>query len=279
MFPHSLLCAGLAMLAPATAHAAAPACTPLPGLAPLITSEIGYLLFGEYHGTVEMPAVVADALCAASTTKRPLILGIEMDRANQPWMAAFLRSDGGEAARAALLTAPGWREEGGRSTEAILGLIDAARRMARDGHDIAIIAFDPVTIPGTSAAREAGMADLLRGALERRPGGLVVALTGGGHAGRLPWTSYTPNFDALGGLLPKNRSLSFAFARPGGNYWGCHAPDGKRDGCKPYAMSVREPVTPRGLRLDPTAREGFDGVYSSGSAYTPSRPAKRDTPA
>jgi hypothetical protein len=238
--------------------------------------EIDYLLFGEYHGTVEMPGIVADALCTAAATNRHLILGVEMDQANQPWLDKFVSSDGGPEARAALLAAPAWNEPGGRTTQAIVELIDFARRLARAGHEISIIAFDPVTISGTTAAREAGMSLLIRRAVERRPGSLAIALTGVGHAGRLPWASYTPPFDALGGLLPRHRLLTFAFARPGGSYWGCQSPDGRRDGCKPYAMPMREAVTPRGVRHDSAAREGFDGVYSPGSLYTASRPAKQN---
>lgn len=274
MLRHTLVFACLALAAPAMARAADPACAPLPGLAPLITSDIDYLLFGEYHGTVEMPGVVADALCTGLATRRPVILGIEMDQANQPWLNAYLAEDGGAEARAALLTAPGWAEPGGRATEAILALIDTARRSARAGRDVTLLAFDPMSISGTSATREAGMARLLRAAAERRPDSLVIALTGVGHAARSAWNSYTPPFDALGALLPRARTLTFAFARPGGGYWGCQAPDGTREGCKPYIMPVREPVTPRGVRLDSAAREGFDGIYSAGSAYRASRPAR-----
>jgi len=275
---HAFAFACLALALPAAARAADPACTPLPGLAPLITADVEYLLFGEYHGTVEMPGAVADALCSALATRRPVVLGIEMDQLNQPWLDAWLASDGGSEAKAALLAAPGWAESGGRTTEAILGLVDSARRLARAGRDVTLLAFDPVSISGTSAAREAGMARLLRAAAEGRPHSLVIALTGVGHASRTGWTSYTPPFDALGGLLPKARTRSFAFARPGGFYWGCQSPDGTRDGCKPYAMPVREPVAPRGVRLDPAAREGFDGIYSAGAAYTASRPARGAAP-
>ncbi|TGX46114.1 hypothetical protein E5A74_02815 [Sphingomonas naasensis] len=242
----------------------------------MITADVAYLLFGEYHGTVEMPGVVADALCSGLATRRPVILGIEMDQVNQPSLDAWLASDGGTDARAALLAAPAWSEAGGRTTEAILGLLDSARRLARAGRDVTLLAFDPVSISGTSAEREAGMARLLRVAVERRPNSLAIALTGVGHAGKTRWTSYGPPFDALGALLPGEKVLTFAFVRPGGSYWGCQSPEGKREGCKPYAMPVREPVAPRGVRRDSTAREGFDGIYSAGTAYTASGPAKGD---
>ncbi|MDG2532279.1 hypothetical protein P6144_01340 [Sphingomonas sp. HITSZ_GF] len=255
--------------------ALAPACTPLPGLDPLITPETQFVLFGEYHGTVEMPGAVADALCSAAATGRPLILGIEMHAGNQSALDTYLRSDGSDSARTALLEAPGWREEGGRTTGAILDLIEASRRLARSGRQVEILAFDPVeVVTGTSMEREAGMAERLRAAVARRPNGLAIVLTGVGHASREPWSSYTPPFPALGGLLPRDRSLVLAFARPGGSYWGCAAPDGTRDGCKPYAMPVREPVAPRGVRADPGLRAGYDGVYSAGAQYTPSRPAR-----
>lgn len=263
-----------ALLAASTPSVAELPCAPLPGIEAVVARpELRFLLIGEYHGTVEMPAVAGDAFCAAVATGRPTILGIEFLPENQLWLDAYLASDGGEAARAALREAPAWREAGGRATGAVLDLIERARLFARAGRLVSIVAFDIQPTPTLSPQREAGLAAGLANAQMRVPNSLVVALTGLGHADKEGWVSQSPPFLAAGGLLPATHTVSLAFARPGGRYWGCHAPDGDRTrGCTAYDMPVREPVAPRGITLDPRLRGGFDGVYSAGSAYMASEP-------
>lgn len=271
----------LQLLMTALGAAALPAgagCAELPGSRALVAESVDYVLVGEYHGTNEMPAMARDLACAAAATGRPLVVGIELAPANQAALDAYLRSDGSAPARAALVASPGWAEEGGRTTAAIVDLVEAARRIGRR-HPTTIVAFDAApTERGTSAAREKAMADTLAAAQRRVPGSLVVALTGAGHAGKSAWTSYDPPFPGAGQLLPPDRTIALTFARPGGHYWGCHAPDGDRTrGCTAYEMPAREPIVPRGITLDRTLRDGFDGVYSPGRRYTASAPGR--TPA
>jgi hypothetical protein len=264
----------LAMAALMAAAPAGAACPSLAGIdAVLARPGLHYLLFGEYHGTAEMPALVADALCSAAASGRPVVLGVEFDAGTQAALDAYLASDGGAKALAALLEAGIWSEEGGRTTRAIVELIEAARRLGKH-HKVAIVAFDTAPEPGTSANREAAMAETLRKAAERAPGTLVVALTGAGHAGKTAWTSYNPPFPSAGQLLPEGKTVALSFARPGGRFWGCRPADGGAPkGCKPYDMPVREPVAARGIVLDASIREGFDGIYSAGAQYSASEPA------
>jgi hypothetical protein len=248
-----------------TALALAAACPPLPGVdAVLARSTLTYLLFGEYHGTEEMPGVVADVLCHAKATGRPVALGIELPADAQPALDAFARSGD----RAALLAHPAWAEEGGRTTAAIFELLESARRLG-----VRAVAFDRLPSRDTSAEREQAMADMLSRAGANDT--LVVALTGVGHADKEGFTSRTPPILAAAGRLPQARTVSLTFARPGGAFWGCHSADGSPNrGCTSYPMPVREDVRPRGLVVDPAYRGGFDGFYSAGAQYTASRPAK-----
>jgi len=263
-----------ALLAASTPAIAQTPCAPLPGIEAVVARpDLRFLLIGEYHGTVEMPAVAGDAFCAAAETGRPVILGIEFLPENQPFLDAYLASDGGPAARAALFEAPNWREEGGRATGAVFDLIERARIFARAGRPVSVVAFDIQPTPTLSPQREAGLAAGLANAQMRVAGSLVVALTGLGHADKEGWISQSPPFLAAGGLLPGAHTVSLAFARPGGRYWGCHAANGDTaQGCTAYDMPVREPVAARGITLDPSLRGGFDGVYSAGAAYTASGP-------
>lgn len=257
--------------------AASPApCEPLPGMAAVLAVEqLEYLLIGEYHGTREMPEVASQAACSAVQSGRPVVLAIEFPPENQPHLDVFIRSDGKQLAVDALLKAPAWTEEGGRTTQAIVDLLESARLLRAAGKNVSVVAFDKVPTPIISKEREAAMAQALMEAQRRVPASLVIALTGAGHAGKTPWSSQNPPFASTGQLLPVERTLSFTFARPGGAYWGCSPPNGGTpEGCRAYEMPVREPVPPRGIRLDPTAREGFDGIYSAGRSYQASRPAR-----
>lgn len=244
--------------------AAAATCPHLPGIdAVLARPDLQFLMFAEYHGTVEMPAMVGDALCHAKASGRPVVLGVELPKSAQAALDRFAAD--GEAA--VLLREPAWREEGGRSSRAILDLIGTARRLG-----VKVVAFDAKPDGGVSPEREQAMADALEKA--GRDGSLVIALTGSGHADKEGFTSRTPPVLSAAGRLPAARTLSLAFTRPGGSFWGCRAANGGPDeGCKAYLMPAREPVRARGLALDPGYRGGFDGYYSAGAAYTASQPA------
>lgn len=252
-------------------------CAELPGADALVKRpEIEFVLVGEYHGTNEMPAVARDIACAATVVGRPLVFGVELTPVDQPALDAFMRSNGSPSARAALLASPGWCEKGGRTTAAIVDMLETLRRLGKR-HRLSVVAFDAApALKGTSAAREAAMAKVLKKTAAKQPGSLVVALTGAGHAGKSAWTSYDPPFAAAGQLLPPERTVALTFARPGGRYWGCHAPNGDSRGCTAYDMPPREPVAARGIRFDKSLREGFDGVYSAGGRYTASHPAVKE---
>jgi hypothetical protein len=244
--------------------AAAAACPPLPGINTVLgRPELQFILFGEYHGTVEKPGVVADALCHAKAARKRVVLGIELPVASQTALDAYAR-DGNEAR---LLRDQAWREEGGRTTRAILDLLRAARRLR-----VRTVAFDALPNGNISPEREQAMADNLAAAA--RSGALVIALTGVGHADKEGFTSRTPPVLTAAGRLPSERTLSLTFARPGGAFWGCNpADDRPNEGCKAYPMPVREAVRPRGIVLDGSYRGGFDGYYSAGAHYSASAPA------
>lgn len=249
-------------------------CAPLPGFeAVLERPGVRYVMFGEAHGTAEAPAVFGDAVCAAAA-KGPVTAALEFTPADQKALAAYMRSDGGPRAMAALLAAPAWADRGGRQSRALAELIERLRRLKAAGAQVTLLAFDAApTARGTSPAREEGMARALIEAAERRPGPVLV-LTGTGHADRTGWNG-PPPFRSAAQALPASQTLSLAFARPGGEYWTCRAPEGGGAAeCKAWPMPVREAVSPRGVRLDASAREGFDGAFSPGKTYTASPPAR-----
>lgn len=243
---------------------AAAACPPLPGIDALLARpKLHYLMLGEYHGTAEMPALVADTLCHAKASGKRVVLGIELPIATQAAIDRYART--GRVAD--LMTDPVWQEEGGRTTAAIRDLIVAARKL-----NVRIVAFDPNWKAGVLAEREQGIADALARVSKN---GFAIVLTGAGHADKEGFTSRTPPVASAAMRLPPEQTISLAFARPGGSFWGCEAANGApSDGCKLYPMPAREPVRPRGIVLDPGYRGGFDGYFSTGAAYSASHPAR-----
>src|SRR5256885_15904610 len=68
-----------------------------------LLSDAGLVMLGEIHGTVELPAFVADLTCRVASSGRPVRLGIELDADEQPQIDAFLASAGTPSDRAALV--------------------------------------------------------------------------------------------------------------------------------------------------------------------------------
>lgn len=272
----TILLSLLAMTAPASHEPAETACTPLPGVEALRDIQRpDFVIMGEAHGTTELPAAFADLVCAYAAAGTPLTVGLEFLPAEQPALDAYLASDGGEGAKAALLASPAWMIRDGRASQAIFGLIEALRKMKATHGNLAVVAFDhPSERPGTSAAREKGMADLLLAAKRGRPAAPMLALTGNGHAGKSEWKSLGPPFPAMSQLLPAERTIAVSFHVESGEIWSCWRETPESDEiCGPRPVRAQSESRPRGIEAG-SSRKGFDATLSVGSPFTASLPAK-----
>lgn len=261
--------------APVTATEA-PSYTPLPGARMLrYTIRPDFIIMGEAHGTAELPAAFADIVCAFAAMREPLTIGLEFLPSEQEALDAYLASDGSQDAKAALLASPTWSIRDGRASRAIFDLVELLRTLKAAHPDLAVVAFDhPSERPGTSAAREKGMADLLLAAKRARPAAPVIALTGNGHAGKSEWTSLGPPFPAMAQLLPQDSTVAISFDVPGGEIWACRRPaEGAPEECGARTITARGENGPRGLSMG-SSRKGFDATVSSGKAFSASPPAR-----
>lgn len=249
------------MLGPILAAALTAGCNAPTGAERLWTDPERRILFvGEVHGTREIPALAGALLCAAQQPGRPASLALEAPPAgNQPAIEAYLASDGGPAAVAALRQAPMWRDPIARGSEAVLQLVETARRMRAP-----VVLVDPVAAVGsTDGPREQAMADALARAAAK---GRVIALTGNGHADREGFVSL--KLASAAQRLPAESFLSLAPLSAGGEAWGC------RDGvCATHALPDRGAGSAREIRFSTTIRAGFDGVYLVGGPFTAAPPA------
>lgn len=246
-----------------------PGCTPLPGAdAVMRRTDIRTIMVGEEgHGTNEMPAAAADLICAAIARRRPVTVALEYARRNQPAIDAYFASDGGTPARNALLTAPLWDPDwaDGKSSQAMLRLIEWLRIRHRAGEVARVVAFD-VDAAKRGGDRDRQMAERLTAAATS-PAGIVIALTGSFHARRHDDAQDPAHYTPAAGLLPPASTFAIVIRGDGGRHWGC-----RQDGC---GVQPVEPTrrSRRQLRLTP-GQANYDAVLDLGVPVTPSPPAK-----
>ena len=142
------------------------------------------LWFGEMHGTWEAPRFVANVLAALDG---PLQLGLEMP----PSAVKSLDDDW-------------WTFHDGRSSEAMVELIDRARKLG-------------VTLVGYDAEDDDAMAQAVLAA--RDPTAVFVGLSGNVHSRKKPFEDVTP---LVMHLVEAGLPLTtYSLVATGGSLWAC----------------------------------------------------------
>lgn len=149
------------------------------------------LIVGEIHGSNETLALVF-ALAKKALVTRSVRLGLEIPVTEQASIETYLRSSGEPADRTKLLTGPFWNQmRDGRSSQAMLQVIESVRTSKAAGADVDIFAMEPdygsqmdaVKRDGFMNVKESGMAQSIRAAMDHgKPSQLVIALMGNFHA-------------------------------------------------------------------------------------------------
>lgn len=168
-----------------------------------------HVLLGEVHGTEEIPALVGH-LAAMLGEAAPLLVALELPQTEQPALDAWLDSDGGPEARARLLARPFWQRErqDGRSSGAMLDLVERLRALRAAGRRLTLLAYDA----GDGPAQEP--AQLIAAAMRDRPQARLLLLAGNYRLGREDPGSLG---SALAGLDP----LAFDVTAWTGTFWTC----------------------------------------------------------
>ena len=266
----SLLLSVAPLLLATAAAPNAPACTPIAGWEQLWSAETRIVVLGEIHGSNEVPAVFADAVCLAAQSRR-VVVALEQPASDQPAIDAFVASDGGAAAKEAFLRAPMWNYpmKDGRSSQAYFRLFETLRQMRAAGRIEGVVAFQPVMMsagPSPAAQYEKAMADLLLSGL--KPGAVVVALVGNVHAMRTP-VPRDPPYVAMAGHLPPGQAVTLNVIPNGGESWNCR---GGADGCRANPMGTNPDPRERGIELAGGADDPYSGVLYLGTLSTASPP-------
>jgi hypothetical protein len=153
-------------------------------------SDRSLLVVGELHGTNETPDLVA-SIVKDALADRPVRLGLEMQRSEQPYMDAYVQSAGSAADKAAFLKTPFWKVQDGRSSTAMLRLIDTVRVLREHGARLNVVAMEPDYVDNAAITRaggyqkfkESGMAQAIQRVMDKGDSRqLVVALMGNFHS-------------------------------------------------------------------------------------------------
>ena len=264
----------ISALAAALAILQAPACAPPTDASQLWADpQTRFVVVGETHGTTETPAAFAELVCEASQT-RPVMVALEIPQTMQPDLDAWMASDGATEARGRLLTLPWWGPEraDGRSSQAMLALLERIRSLKSEGRDISLQAYQPaIQRPEgfDQSYYENNMAGLLIEAAYARPDALVVVLGGSLHARKTVSELHGFLF-AVGHLNPK-AVRSVRGAHQGGRTWACFGDNACGD--SPIGGDADSAL--RGVLLAPVDNGAYDGLLALGPT-TASPPARSE---
>ncbi len=230
-----------------------------------VSMESRLLLVGEPHGTQEIPRVVGEVVCQLAQRRIPLVVAVEQPETDQTRIDAFVASSGTPRDRAMLLASRFWQREqqDGRSSVAVLALLERVRSLRALGHDIRVVAFDisQERFDDPKVDRDAEMAKTIVAARAAAPNATVIALSGNFHA---MTTKLEDGFIPMGGRLREAVPTLVSLNAEGadGQGWMCTA---EPKGCGPRDMRGKDRgaspfIDIVGARSD----EGYDGALYVG---------------
>lgn len=232
------------------------------------------LIFGEIHGTDNAPAYFGDVVCAALKSKRyaRITVALEYPVMESEPLQAYLASPGRVIDQIKLTDSPFWTRDmqDGRTSRAMLALIERLRAMQRQDPALHVAAFDPVEDVSAAPTRDEAMAVNVRRLLKATEPGITLVLTGNLHAKRTPGFGGNPAYKTLASELDLPFK-TYAFVAHSGQYWAC-VPD-----CGVQSMAARsdyaKTADPDLRRVLPTSH--YDGLINLG-VYRASLPAREN---
>lgn len=251
--------AGLALTlltcAPIQPATAAQASCSQPFELPAAVSGARLIILGEMHGTQETPLFAAELACTLAQRGGRATLALEMDHREQAALDAYLASDGGEAARRALLSTSFWSATSdGRASTGTVAMIERVRVLRKAGVQLALL---PIDDWGTGAAgREPAMTERLSAALDADPSRRFVVLVGNAHAKETRGNPRDPDYASLAVRLTDHNPLTLNAVPMSGTAWFCTRT------CGPHPMTAPLDAADRGAGIHPgySPQPGYDGT-------------------
>lgn len=235
------------------------------------------VLLGEVHGTQQVPHFLAQSVCQATQQGVPVSVGLEIPANNQERLQRFVASRGTEEDWALLMESPFWRSPypDGRSSEAVVGLLDGLRKLRSQGLDVEVFAFDHPPLEGE--AREEAMAKTVLEVVAKSRDRAVLVLTGNLHP-RLKSPPWNRDYRTLGLRLAEQHRALFTLdmAYDSGTAWVCSVDSQQNVDCGVRAAKGKDNGERYFVHLfDGLSPEGYHGIFYVGPV-TASLPAVRN---
>jgi hypothetical protein len=242
---------------------------------PAAVTEAPFLVFGDVHGTREVPEFVVGYLCAATKQQRKITLALEFPASEQSAIDTFMASRGTPEDTAHLTGTAFWHSDmqDGRASTGMLRMAERIRALRAGGADIRVVAIDG---DGSAARRNALMAANLRTELGQGAGRQVLALIGGLHAIRNKGKRNDPQYESAIYRLADQRPLALTVGTAGGTAWVCQGVTPASCHATNWDINRVSPAPATPFSLVPPS-EQFDGVFFVG-ATTASPPAVASAP-
>ncbi|MDB2437187.1 hypothetical protein N9W89_00605 [Hellea sp.] len=246
VFSKGILCITLALTACSQSHPKSSQalslkdCPEIQNLEPLFEAETPrVIIVGESHGMQEPPALVEALLCHSLARGFKTNLALEVSDDAGLYMS-YLDTEGRDDDKLALFDDWAWKSEftDGRSSEAMLSLIDKARSYMTAGQDLSFTAFKADDLNqenfddrnSYTQAYEKKMAENIL--VSSQSAQKTIALVGNLHARRDRRERGTSSYDLMAKHMPAPYTSSFFIVHKGGTAWNCRS--GKPEDCKQY---------------------------------------------
>jgi hypothetical protein len=245
-----------AMTAPSGSNATDGSASLTSGVVDLI-SRHRLVFVGEVHGSVEVPALILDVARKAtdSPAGKELVVALELPDRMAPALAGFLTDEDPSESRAKIMADPFWTWRDGRSSEAMLALIDGLRELRRHGASVSIEPFDSSNVEGEAGKlRDSHMAANIRRLLREQPESRILLLAGNYHTRMAKGAPWDADLEHMAYLLRDEEPLTLDARSPTGSVWVCN-PD-----CGVYEFGKQAPPADAGVRLfDTPSDAGYHG--------------------
>jgi hypothetical protein len=224
-------------------------------------------LLGELHGTAEIPRFVGDLACEASLGAPGVQLGLEIPPEEQLRFDSFLASAGTARDHQTLLEGEFWRRrvQDGKSSRAMVDLLDSIRRLRASGARIAVSLFETRRETKRGRDRDAEMAKQILAVRTQAPGDLFLVLTGSVHAMKKKMTIGATQLVPMAFYLVEAgaRVTSLNGGHPPGTASVCLG--GGSEACRSHQIAGKGRGDARFIELTGGDEYGYDGIF-----YVPS---------
>ncbi|MCP3101346.1 hypothetical protein LZ198_20950 [Myxococcus sp. K15C18031901] len=236
------------------------------------------LVIGEQLGSHEAPQVVGNLVCQLAETSLPVVLGLSLPQSEQERVDRYLASPGAPTDQDALLEGRFWHRpyQDGRSSRAILDLIDRVRAMRLAGLPVSLVAYDTNLARGSE--RDEQLAQVWKKRRSAHPDEVQLILAGNAHTRTTTGTEWDRDFTPMAHHLKGSDLVVLELSYAQGTRWGCDLNRAGQLTCgvigaTPFGRAAALPgQTPYITWFETPSAEGSHGLLYVG-ALSPSLPA------